>query len=224
MLLALALAMVGCATRDRLCVVAGECGPQAICVAGRCQIQKSTPAILETTDGGLAAVRRAVFPPTDIAFLAPSLPAPEGSVPSVVVLGKDDSAKLLLRFDAAIGDAKVLEAYLILPRADGVDVDPTPVSLHVLRIVDPWDSRSIRWALQPRTQDVGSPATVVTGSGRPAIRLDVRELVTRWPRREKDDQGLAVVASSTSATGMAFALNGGNGDIALEVYLKDISP
>lgn len=217
----LAIVASGCATRDRLCVVAGECGPQAICVAGRCQIAKGTPAILETTDGGLAAVRRAVFAPTDIAFLSPSLRAPEGSVPSVIVLGKDESAKLLLRFDAPIGEAKVLEAYLLLPRADAVDVDPTPVSLHVLRIIDPWDSRSIQWSLQPRTQDVGSPATVVTGSGRPAIRLDVRDLVARWPRREKDDQGLAVVASSTSATGMAFALNGGAGEIALEVYLKD---
>lgn len=210
---------MSCATRDRLCVVAGECGPSAICVAGRCQIQKSTPAILETTDGGAAAVRRAVFTPVDIAFLAPGLRAPEGSVPSVVVLGKDEAAKLLLRFDARIGEtAKIVEAYLILPRAEGVDVDPTPISLHVLRIVDPWNSRSIQWSLQPRTQDVGSPATVVTASGRPAIRLDVRELVSRWPRREKDDQGLAIIASNTSATGMAFATGS---DVALEVYVKD---
>lgn len=208
-----------CATRDRLCVVANECGPQAICVAGRCQIQKGTPAILETTDGGAAAVRRAVFPPTDIAFLEPKGDAPKGAVPSVVVLGKEEASKLLLRFDARIPEtSKIVEAYLVLPRADGVDVDPTPISIHVLRIVDPWDSRSIQWALQPRTVDVGSPATVVTSSGRPAIRVDVRELVSRWPRREKDDQGLAVIASNTSATGMAFATGS---DVALEVYLKD---
>jgi hypothetical protein len=137
----------------------------------------------------------------------------------VVVLGKDEAAKLLLRFDARIPEtSKVVEAYLVLPRAEGVDIDPTPISIHVLRIVDPWDSRSIQWALQPRTVDVGSPATVVTSSGRPAIRVDVRELVSRWPRREKDDQGLAVIASNTSATGMAFATGS---DVALEVYLKD---
>jgi hypothetical protein len=213
------LGLISCATRDRLCVVATECGPWAICVAGRCQLQKATPAILETTDAGTPAVRRVLFAPTDLAYLAPALPPPDGSIPSVVTLGKDESARLLLRFEARIADsAKIIEAYLLLPRAPGADVDPTPITLHVLRVIDPWDSRSIRWALQPRTQDTGSPATVVTAAGRPVVRLDVRDLVSRWPRREKDEQGLAVVASSTSVTGTALAIGA---DVALEVYLKE---
>jgi hypothetical protein len=59
---------------------------------------------------------------------------------------------------------------------------------------------------------------VVTAAGRPVVRLDVRDLVSRWPRREKDEQGLAVVASSTSVTGTALAIGA---DVALEVYLKE---
>jgi hypothetical protein len=41
--------------------------------------------------------------------------------------------------------------------------------------------------------------------------------VSRWPRREKDDQGLAVVAASTNAMGMAFATTH---SLALEIYVK----
>jgi len=210
--------MLSCATRDRLCVIATECGPLAICVAGRCQMQKGTPAILETTDAGISAVKRLVFRPIDTAYLAPNLPAPEGSIPSVIVLGKDEAARFFLRFEARIDEkANIVEAYLLLPRAQNVDSDPTPISMHVLRVIDAWDSRTIRWSQQPRTQDTGSPATVVTVAGRPMVRLDVRELVARWPRRDPDENGLAVVASQTSATGTAIAIGEG---VALEVYLK----
>jgi hypothetical protein len=200
-------------------------------VAGRCQAQKGTPAILETTDAGTPAVKRVVFHPVDVAYLAPDVPPPEGSVPSIVALGKDESARLFLRFEARIPEnAKVVEAYLLLPRAqtsragapDGkelaADSDPVPISVHVLRVIDPWDSRTIRWSIQPRTQDTGSPAAVVTSSGHAQVRIDVRDLVSRWPRREKDDQGLAVVASTTGVTGIAVSLGA---DVTLEAYLKE---
>lgn len=218
-----ALAGEGCARRDRMCVTPAECAP-GICVAGRCALDGRTPSILEVGEAGAPAVKRLLFAPTDLAYLAPGAPAPEGSVPSVVVLGKESDARLLLRFEAPLAEsASVVEAYLLLPRAEGVDVDPafagmSPISLQVLRIVDPWDSRSIRWSMQPRTLDVGSPATVVTASGRPWIRLDVRDLVSRWPRREQDDQGLAIVASATNAMGMAFATTR---SLTLEIYVKE---
>lgn len=214
-----ASALLGaCLTRDRMCVTWNECGPSSVCVAGRCQPQKGTPAISQATDGGAAAVRRVVFAAADVAFLS-SEPEAASPLPSVVALGKHPSDELLLRFEARIPEgATVVEAYLLLPVADGADVDPAPVSLHARRVLDPWDSRSVRWSTQPRTLDVGAPATWATSAGRPVIRLDVRELVARWPRREKDEQGVAVVAAQTSATGIPVALSG---SLALEAYLKD---
>lgn len=214
------LTEASCARRDRMCVTPAECAP-GICVAGRCALADRTPAILEVGDGGAPAVKRLLLAPVDLAYLAPGAPAPEGSVPAVVTLGKEKGARLLLKFEAPMPEsATVVEAYLLLPRAESVDVDPvavSPISLHVLRVVDPWDSRSIRWATQPRTLDVGASATVLTTAGRPWIRLDVRELVSRWPQRQPDDQGLALVASETNTTGMAFATTR---SLALEIYLK----
>lgn len=209
-LLAMALVALGaasgaaCVTRDRTCVSASECGGAFACVAGRCQSQEKDkdgnvlrPAIAATS------VRRVVARPTDIAYVragdAPS------AVPPVVVLGRDD-ARLLLRFQQPIAEEEtVVEAYLLLDRVDAMDVDPSPVSLHVERIVDPWDARSITWAHQPRIEDLRSPATIVTGSGRPLVRLDVKALVSRWKRHDPTDQGLAVVVGTRNATGMAFA-------------------
>lgn len=203
-----------------MCWTPAECAP-GICVAGRCTLADRTPAILEVADGGAPAVKRLLLAPVDLAYLAPDAPAPEGSVPAVVVLGKEKDARLFLKFEAPMPEsATVVEAYLLLPRAEAVDVDfdvMSPISLQVLRVVDPWDSRSIRWGMQPRISEAYSAATIVTAAGRPWIRLDVRELVSRWPRREKDDQGLAIVASATNTTGMAFATTR---SLALEIYLK----
>jgi hypothetical protein len=128
------------------------------------------------------------------------------------VLGRDD-ARLLLRFQQPIAEEEaVVEAYLLLDRVDAVDVDPSPISLHVERVIDPWDARSITWARQPRLEDLRSPATIVTGSGRPLVRLDVKALVTRWKRHDPTDQGLAVVVGTRNPTGMAFAMAPLNGN------------
>jgi hypothetical protein len=104
-------------------------------------------------------------------------------------------------------EANVVEAYLLLERADVVDTDPTPITLHAARIVEPWDGRSISWALQPRFEDVRAPSTTVMPTGKTLVRVDVRELVQRWRQHEKTDQGIAVVADNASPTGMAFALS-----------------
>ena len=57
-----------------------------------------------------------------------------------------------------------------------------------------------------------SPETFVSGlSSRPLVRVDVRDLVRKWRARDPRDNGLAIVAEQTSATGMAFALAPGAG-------------
>ncbi len=200
---------VGCVMRDRTCVSATECGQRfgggQTCVAGRCVDEsggkdagpKLQPAIMGAT------TRRVIARPTDVAYLRAG--TEPGSVPPAVVLGKDD-ARLLLRFEVPLArEDNVLEAYLLLDRLDVMDTDPSSIYLHVERILDPWDARSITWARQPRLEDERAPATIVTVGARPMIRLDVTAFVQRWKRHDPSDQGLAVVAGLTNTSGMAFA-------------------
>ncbi len=197
----IAIAASGCATRARMCGAPNECGLGQGCVAGRCMPDGGVPAIQNA--------KRILVTPVDVAFVRRGDAPNGGALPPVVALGRaaDAEALLLLRFNVAIPkDATVLEAYVMLERTAAVDSDPTPITLHAARIVDPWDGRSISWALQPRIEETRSPSTTVDPAARALVRLDVRDLVNHWRRHEKSDQGIAVLADTTSATGMAFAL------------------
>jgi len=196
-----ALALVACTTRARMCGAPNECGPNQGCVAGRCMPDGGVPAIQNA--------KRVVYPPVDLAFIRRGDGAMGGAVPPVVALGRasDSEALLLLRFHVPLPkDATVLEAYVLLERSNAVDSDPTPITLHAARIVDPWDGRSISWGTQPRVEEFRSPATTIDPAARALVRVDVRDLVQRWRRHEKSDHGIAIVADNSSATGMAFAL------------------
>jgi hypothetical protein len=196
-----ALALASCAARPRMCVAPSECGQTASCVAGRCLPSVGTPAI--------QSARRMVYEPVDIAFIRPGDGARGGVLPPIASLGRasDSSALLLLRFRVPISkDAKIIEAYLLMDRTTAIDADPMPIVLHAARIIEPWDGRSISWALLPRIEETRSPSTTVEPSGRGAIRLDVRALVEHWRLHEKSDQGLAVVSESTSPSGMPIAM------------------
>ncbi len=185
-----------------MCAASSECGDKGACVAGRCQLEKASvrPAV--------DSARRLVLRPVDIAYVQRGDRAGGGGLPPLFALGKD-GGKLFLRFDAAIPKtATVVEAYVVLRRAPVVDDDPTPISLHATRIVDGWSGRSVSWALQPRSAETRSPSTVVEPSGSPLVRLDVRELVRHWSRRDPIDQGIAVVAENETSTGTTFALTG----------------
>jgi len=190
-----------CAPRARMCTSVDECGRGVSCVAGRC-----------LPDGGIPAIqnaRRVVAAPESIAYLLRGDGAKEGAAPSFLTMGRDDrsDAVLLLRFNVPLPpDAKVIEAYVVLERTDLVDVDPTPIALHAVRIVEPWDARSVSWALQPKVQEVRAPTTQASPTGRSLVRIDVRELVRGWAAHEKTDQGIAIVSENTSPTGIAFAL------------------
>ena len=194
------LVLAGCAPRPTMCVAPNECGAQSTCVAGRCQRRDGTPAIQTT--------RRLVLEPVAMAYLRRGDGPRGGALPPAFILGreKDGEARLFLRFTAPMPrETTVVEAYLLLERALDLDADPAPIRLHAARVIDPWDPRSLSWALQPRIEETRSPSTTVTTSGRTRIRIDVKNLVARWGYHDPMDHGIVILADTLTPTGMAFA-------------------
>jgi hypothetical protein len=188
-----------------MCAAGGDCSATSSCVAGRCVANGAAVAI--------GAARRVLYDPVAIGFVRRGA---EPGLPAIAALGRSDGALALLRFSLPLPpEVSVIEAYLLLDRATNVDSDPAPIALHAVRIVDPWDERSLSWAVQPRVEEVGSPITRVLPSAGALVRLDVRAIVERWRRREGGDFGLAVVsdapdrAGANPSMGMAFALGAG---------------
>jgi hypothetical protein len=189
-----------------MCTASSECAERGACVAGRCQLEKATvkPAV--------DSARRLVIRPVDIAYVKNGDSASGGGLPPVFALGKD-GGKLFLRFAAVLPPtANVVEAYVVLRRSSTVDDDPTPVSLHATRIVESWSGGSLSWARQPRSTDTRSPSTTVEAGTTPLVRLDVRDLVRHWGRRDREDHGIVVVADNETRTGTMFAFSGGGVD------------
>lgn len=196
-----AVLAIGCARRARMCTATTECAKDSACVAGRCQPDK--PTLKPAVD----SARRWVVTPADIAFVSRGerRPAP-GALPPLFALGRDGGV-LFLRFSVALPKAaNVVEAYVCLRRAEIVDDDPAPISLHATRIVDSWEGRSTSWAFQPRFREVRTPATIVEPAGPSLVRVDVRDLVRHWSRHDPQDQGIAIVAENESRTGTTFAI------------------
>jgi hypothetical protein len=190
--------VVGCVPRGHMCTASSDCADKSACVAGRCQLEK--PTVKPAVD----SARRLVVRPDDIAYVHRG---DVSSLPSVFALGKD-GGKLFLRFSAAVpATANIVEAYVVLHRSSIVDDDPVPVSLHATRIVDSWRGGSVSWAIQPRSTETRSPSTTVEPGGSPLVRLDVRDLVRHWARRDPHDQGIAIVAENETRTGTTFALS-----------------
>jgi hypothetical protein len=208
---ALVLAPAACIARAKMCVDSGECGASAACVAGRCLPDGGVPAI--------QTARRILFAPVDAAYLRRGIGAGDDAAPPpFVVLGRDSEreARLLLRYAVPLPpEASVVEAYLLLERSELVDSDPAPVALHAARITEPWDSRSISWATQPRIDDLNLPSTTVRAGGGALVRVDVKDLVAKWRSHDEHDQGVAVVAETSTPSGIAFARGA-----RLELYVK----
>jgi hypothetical protein len=186
-------------------------------VAGRCVAQGATAAI----DGA----RRLLFVPVDRAYVHRSTPPHAWGQAllettdvrgasldeAVATLGRadDEGAALLLRFAIPLPrETSVLEAYLLLERTADTDGDPGSIALSTLRVVEPWDGSSVSWRRPPRMEPPragGSPVTRVSrGVGR-FVRLDVRDLVQGWRKREADEFGLAIVARGSTVSGCSFA-------------------
>jgi hypothetical protein len=197
-LLVALVALASCVPPPRMCSQESDCGGQASCVAGRCVAHGATPAI--------DSARRLLVAPVDIGYAARNEGPPRGG--AIGMLGRaSDPGVLFLRFTLAVPpEASVLEAYVVLERVASVDTDASPIALHASRVVSAWDGASLSWATQPRVEEVGSPVTRVAAAGGPFVRLDVRDIVQRWRRRGRDDQGVAIVTDLESASGMAFAL------------------
>ncbi len=203
--LAALLFLGSCVRSPRMCVAEAGCGANASCVAGRCLSHGAAPAI--------ATARRVLYEPVDVAYIRPGDGVAGGGL---ATLGRGDGALALLRFSVPLPpEASVVEAYLLLERATDVDANPTPVTLHVVRVVDPWVAASMSWARQPRVEEVGASESRVTASAGAVVRLEMRGLVERWRRRSKDEMGIAIVAEGRSATGLAFEL-----PPRLELYVK----
>jgi len=194
---------VGCAPTTHTCVAPNECGARAACVAGRCQGLASTPAV--------DTARRVLVEPVAMAYVTRGDDAARaGDLPPTFTLGRraDGDARVLLRFAVPLArETTVVEAYLLLERTEAVESDPEPVVLHAARIVDRWDPRGVSWAFQPRVEETRAPSTTVVRDGRHLVRLDVRALVNEWPKHDPKDQGLAVLADTTSPTGVAFSFS-----------------
>ncbi|MBX3262793.1 MAG: DNRLRE domain-containing protein [Labilithrix sp.] len=191
----------GCVPRARLCSASSDCADKSACVAGRCQIEKATvkPAV--------DSARRVVVRPVDVAYVKSGDGPSRGALPTVFVLGKD-GGKLFLRFSVAVPPtSNVVEAYVVLRRSADVDDDPAPIHLHATRIIDVWEGGSVSWAIQPRSVETRAPSTRVDPGARSLVRLDVRELVRHWGRRDPNDQGIAIVADNETTSGSTFALS-----------------
>jgi hypothetical protein len=193
-----ALAGAACVPRPEMCSHT-ECGAQASCVAGRCVAQGAVVAI--------GTARRLVYTPTEVACVRCVEGA--GETPAIARLGRTPAAIVLLRFAIDLPpEATIVEGYLDLARVEAAEADPVPLALHAVRIVTPWDERSVTWASMPLLAEVGAPLTRVSAASGPRVRLDVRDLVERWRRRARDEFGVAVVTDGAgrSETGVAFAL------------------
>jgi hypothetical protein len=199
-LVLLALPASSCAPPPRMCAQESDCGAQASCVAGRCVVHGATAAIDNA--------RRMLVDPVDVGWVQQGDAPTAGATPAVATLGRaGDPGIAFLRFSLPLrSEVKVVEAYLLLERASDFDTDPSPIALHAARVISRWDSRSLSWAHQPAVEEVGAPVTLVTASGGPLVRVDVREIVQRWRRRDRDELGLALVADGQSVSGIALAL------------------
>jgi hypothetical protein len=209
------LAVAGCAPAARMCAAAADCAGKSSCVAGRCVAPGAAVAI--------STARRMLYDPTEIGYVHRG--GGDAERPAIAALGRGDGALAFLRFSVSLPpEAAVIEAYLLLDRLPDVDSDLQAVALHVVRLIDPWDARSLSWAVQPRIEEVGSPVTRVLPASGELVRLDVRAIVERWRRRGGTDFGLAIVAEASGSSassgggasassadgrnrGMAFALS-----------------
>ncbi len=88
-------------------------------MAGRCVAHGAVPAIL--------TARRLLFEPVAVGYVSR---AGAKGTSAIATLGRGDGALALMRFSISLPpEASVLEAYVLLERAAGVDSDPVPITV-----------------------------------------------------------------------------------------------
>ncbi len=194
---AAASAGMSCTPPPRMCAFESDCGAQASCVAGRCVAHGATPAI--------ATARRLLIAPVDVGWVRRG----EAAAGGVATVGRGDGASVFLRFLVPLPpEVSVVEGYLLLERAPGIDSDPGTLVLHAASVEGAWDGRTLSWGRQPPVVDVGAPVTTVqTAGGGAFVRLDVRAIVERWRRRDSADAGIVVLTEGQTTSGLSLALS-----------------
>lgn len=173
------------------------CSAEANCFDGTCPPASSLPARSAT---------RVVAKPVALAWVRKG----SADAEAVATLGGEKNGRLLLRFAVPIEDAdRIVAAHLVLTRVHG----QPPLSqgegegavLRAERIVDPWDERLVSWGNQPRTFDIGLARVRAYGARLDRLRVDVKDIVRRWPRRDASDQGIAIVGDGAPSVDVALS-------------------
>jgi len=129
--------------------------------------------------------------------------------PALATLG-GEGALLLLRFAVDLPpDRQIVAAFILLERAMAVDGEPDALTLHAARVTEPWDSRSVTWALQPRLEESREVRTRVDPGSGALVRVEVRGIARGWLRRSPDEFGIAVESEGSHRSAMTFALVAG---------------
>jgi len=207
------IAGAGCAGKPIPCVSSAACGPDTVCVAGRCREGKDAPVP--------ASAQRLVLEPVAMAVVSSSGTHERNT--SIVSFGKASwgDVVLLLRFAAPFGETtQILSAHVVLDRVPRFVPGPQPVRLQVARIVEPWSAAQASWATLPQLRVVNTTFWASTWGERP-LRIDVTEQVQRWREHRRDEQGLAIVSSPQNEIGETYSLGllQGRGP-RLDVYLR----
>ena len=147
---------------------------------------------------------------------------PPGAVPATVGFGAR-AGTLLLRFDGVVPPSDLVEAYVVLRRAQGTDAPAAPVLLEARRIEEPWDSRTLVASRAPRLGDVLTPTTRALPVSGDVVRIDVREIVAALAKKRVNDHGIGIVAEVREGTPLYVALVPARGALKgpeLEIYAR----
>lgn len=213
-----------CAPRERMCAVDDPCSAGLTCVTGRCVPPKGAVRLFEVDDAGAPVVKRRVYAASDVAWVGGAASdLPPGAVPETVGFGAKGGGTLLLRFDGVVPPSDLVEAYVVLRRAQGTDAPAAPVLLEARRIEEPWDSRTLVASRAPRLGDVLTPTTRALPVSGDVVRIDVREIVAALAKRRVNDHGIGIVAEVREGTPLYVALvpaRGAQKGPELEIYAR----
>ena len=212
-----------CAPRERMCAVDDPCAAGLTCVTGRCVPPKGAVRLFEVDDAGAPVVKRRVYAASDVAWVGGAASdLPPGAVPETVGFGAR-AGTLLLRFDGVVPPSDLVEAYVVLRRAQGTDAPAAPVLLEARRIEEPWDSRTLVASRAPRLGDVLTPTTRALPVSGDVVRIDVREIVAALAKKRVNDHGIGIVAEVREGTPLYVALVPARGALKgpeLEIYAR----
>ncbi len=183
----------GCLSARPQCELATPCAADAACVAGACRSPEALP--------GRDAER--------VAFAPVAAASPDRVADSSAVVRLTDGGKLLLRFAVPDwGTRRLVAAYLVVCRVRVAASMPAGAAagpvLYAERIGDEWEPETVTYANQPRTFTTSAPPVRLEDAA-DCARLDVREVLLRWPRRDRSDQGIAVLQRGPAPLDVALA-------------------